>query len=203
MADVSGRGTVDIESPQNPALHARISEQLRRLWIHDLLVVPETFDFSRYPLGGLNAHSKCFSGIRQVALIQNAKQKDRCVLLAHVSLSTWLNACRYQEGQSWNAADLLPMEVVDLNKRLRIPKRINLADVTVLLDDRRQQVGRGGEFGGEGGGGLFADRRNDTGHERSFPSWKYGHNVRGMDILRRSEVYRKSKVESVPVHPRD
>jgi hypothetical protein len=73
--------------------------------------------------------------IRQRGRVHNPKKHNRRIFLLVVNLPVWADTRGDQEAETWDASDLATMKVMDLNKRRFVPKRINLANILIFLDE--------------------------------------------------------------------
>jgi hypothetical protein len=98
-------------------------------------------DQSAHSLGVLDPDPECLLGVGQVGLVEDAEEHDRGVLLADVHGLVVDDPGGEEERQGRDAADLLAVLVVDLDKRLGVPEGVHVPDVGGLIDEVVEELG--------------------------------------------------------------
>ena len=93
-----------------------------------------------HTLRRLHAHTQRFLLVRQRRSVFHSKQNDRRIFLFVVDfVRLRLDTRGRQKAEAGNSPNFLPMMVVDLNERLLVADREDLADVLVFLHETPEQ----------------------------------------------------------------
>jgi hypothetical protein len=133
----------DVERAEYAAADARVAQQVMGGWVHHVTVIPRLVHLPADALGVIDADAESLLGVGKVGVVQHAQQDDRGVLLAYVHRLRRVDAGGNQEREGGDAAHLHAVVVVNLDERLVVTERVNLAHVSRFVDQVSQnRVGR-------------------------------------------------------------
>ena len=102
-------------------------------------MIPIAIALSTHSLGVFYSNTQGFRIIRERGVVEYTQKDDAGILLRHIRRFCATDASRHQKGQSGNSANLLPMNVVNLNERLLVSQRKDLAYVRGVINEGAEE----------------------------------------------------------------